>query len=432
MSFLDPPGLSKAAADELYASKNELSDKIPGKAVSSVRVPLAVDGDVDPNVAIWLEYGLLGATGVTPAFGDLISALATKYANRVKTSSDGRTLFKYRASAGKLRAGLLSQPKVLITGDSWAELPPVSQAIADRLYALFGKSADGWFAVNSGTNTLNGMTSTLIGTWTQYDASTAGLAPTNGCGIDGRSISTTATNARWLAGNVTSTEVEIFYQDLNGYFEYKESDSGTWKTVTCANTGSTLSVKITGMADIARTVEVRTTAANTGTVCIHGMYFTRDAVAGAILNKCGNSGSIAQNLAVFSNKIGYYATKLDPDVVVIILGTNDYRQSVTVADFEAHLTTLINAYRSAVPNVGIILVAPAQTNGVATIPLVNFRDAMARLSASLSCEFYSLYDEFGTWAQMNALGAFADDFHLNTPGAQPPAGRFCIKFFNDR
>jgi lysophospholipase L1-like esterase len=428
MSILDAPGISKTQADALYAS----TDKIPSATADDIMVPLAWDNAPDPNVVLWLQNGLLGATDVAPPLAENISAFSAAYTNSLKTSSDGRTLFKYRAAAGKLRAGLLSQPKVLITGDSWAELPPVSQAIADRLYALFGKSADGWFAVNSGTNTLNGLTSTLIGTWTQYDASTAGLAPTNGCGIDGRSISTTATNARWLVGNVTSTEVEIFYQDLNGYFEYKESDSGTWKTVTCANTGTTLSVKITDMANIARTVEVRTTAANTGTVCIHGMYFTRDAVAGAILNKCGNSGSIAQNLAVFSNKIGYYATKLDPDVVVIILGTNDYRQSVTVADFETHLTTLINAYRAAVPSVGIILMAPAKTNGVATIPLVNFRNAMVRLSASLGCEFYSLYDEFGTWAQMNTLGSFDDDFHLSSAGAQTPAGRTSIKFFNDR
>jgi lysophospholipase L1-like esterase len=428
MSILDAPGLSKAAADGLYAS----SDKIPSAASDDVMVPLAWDNTQDPSVALWLQYGLLGATGIAKPLADIISAFSATYTNSLKTSSDGRTLFKYRAAAGKLRASLLSQVKVLITGDSWAELPPLSQAIADRLYNLFGKSADGWFAVNSGTNTLNGMTSTLIGAWTQYDASTAGLAPTNGCGIDGRSISTTATDARWLAGNVTSIEVEIFYQDLNGYFEYKESDSGTWKTVTCTNTGATLSVKITSMANIARTVEVRTTAANTGTVCIHGMYFTRDSVSGAILNKCGNSGSIAQNLAVFSSKIGYYATKMNPDIVVIVLGTNDYRVGVTVADFERHLTTLINVYRAAVPNVGIILLAPAQTNGVATIPLVNFRSAMVRLSAALGCEFYSLYDEFGTWTQMNALGQFDDDFHLGTAGAQTPAGRMSIKFFSDR
>lgn len=430
MGILDVPGISKAQADGLYASQSALSDKVPSTSAGDIMVPLAWDDE--ENVALWLQYGLLGATGIAPPLADIISAFTTASANLAKTSSDGRTLFKYRAAAGKLRASLLQQVKVLVTGDSWGELPPLSQAIADRLYALFGKSADGWFPVNPGANTLNGTTSALIGVWATYDASAAGLAPTNGCGIDGRSISTTATDARWLVGNVTSTEVEIFYQDLNGYFEYKESDSGTWKTVTGTNTGTTLSVKITGMANVARTVEVRTTAANTGTVQIHGMYFTRDSVSGAILNKCGNSGSIAQNLAVFSNKIGYYAAKLDPDVVVIVLGTNDYRVGVTVADFERHLTTLINAYRAAVPNVGVILMAPAQTNGVATIPLINFRNAMARLSASLGCEFYSLYDEFGTWAQMNALGQFADDFHLSTAGAQTPAGRLGIKFFNDR
>jgi len=403
---------------------------IPTNDSSNSLVPVVVDSV--GNVPIYLENGLLGATGISPSLATSITASVSPVINLAKTFSDSKTLYKYRANAAKIRTGALSQVKVLMTGDSWTQLSPVSQAIADRLYDLFGKSADGWVSVNTGTNTLNGVTGTLVGVWTQYDSSVAGVAPDHGCGIDGQSMYTTAADARYLVQNITCTEVEIFYQDLNGTFQYRAYDGADWQTVVCEDTDTTKSVKLTGLADnTPRIVEVRTIG-NTGTVRLHGLYFTRSAVAGAILNKSGNSGAVAQNIAVCSSQIPYYAAKLDPDVVIIILGTNDYRTGVTISDYETHLGTVIDAYRSAVPTAAFILLAPAKTDGVATLPLGSFRDAMSRVAANKGCEFYSLYDEFGTYAQMNALGMFADSFHLNNAGAAFNAGRLCVKFLNDR
>lgn len=430
--MLAATGISPALLSTIQQSVG-LRSVIPTIDSANSLVPLAVDSA--GKVPVWLDEGLLSATGISPA---LVSTIAPNVANAInlsKVNSDSKTLYKYRASAAKLRAGSLSQPNVLLTGDSWTELSPISQAIADRLYSLFGKSGDGWVHTNAGTNTLNGITAVMSGVWTQYDASAGGLngvPPTNGCGLDGRSITSVVATSRYVISQVTCTEVEIFYQDLNGTFQYRAYDGPDWQTVVCENSGTTKSVKLTGLVDnTPRIVEVRTTG-NTGTVCIHGLYFTRSAVPGAILNKCGNSGSIAQNIAVYSDQIGYYASKINPDVVIIILGTNDYRIGVTISDYEAHLTTIINAYRSAVPGVAVILLAPAKTDGVATVPLVQFRDSMSKLAATQGCEFYSLYDEFSNYSEMNSLGMFADAFHLNSAGANFLAGRLCTKFLNDR
>jgi lysophospholipase L1-like esterase len=430
--MLAATGLAQSFLDMVINAVG-LKRVIPTNNSSNALVPLFVDSA--NNVPVWLENGLFAASGLSPSLISAILPNVTANINLAKSHSDSRTLYKYRANAAKLRTGSLSQVNVIITGDSWAELSPMSQAIADRLYALFGKSSDGWVSINTGTNTLNGITAVLVGLWNTYDASTgglAGVAPDHGCGIDGRSMWTTATDARYIVNLVTSTEVEIFYQDLDGTFQYKASDSATWNTVVCGNTDTTMSVKLTGMADnTPRTIEVRTIG-NTGTVRVHGLYFTRSAVSGAVLSKCGNSGAIAQNLAVYASQIGYYAAKMNPSLLGIILSTNDYRVGVTIADFKAHITTLVNAYRAAVPDMGIILIAPARTDGVATVPLVQFRDALSQLAVSLGCEFYSLYDEFGTWAQMNALGGFNDGFHPSNSGAALSAGRLATLFLNDR
>ncbi|MNL35454.1 hypothetical protein D3C87_1574870 [compost metagenome] len=92
----------------------------------------------------------------------------------------------------------------------------------------------------------------------------------------------------------------------------------------------------------------------------------------------------------------------------------------------------MNTWRAAVPGVGILLVAPAMTNGVATVPLIQFRDAMYRVARAKGCEFFSLYDDFGTWAEMNALGAFDDNFHPGSVGSTAFAGRVATLFLNDR
>lgn len=407
-----------------------LRNVIPTFDSSNLLVPLVVDAD--DNVLVWLDNGKLAASGLAPSLLEVITPEIATSVGQGQTSSDGRSLFRYRSDASKLRAGILSQPNVLLTGDSWTELTPISQAVADRLYANFGKSADGWVPVNASTNTLNGVTASLIGVWAGYDASN-GVAPAFGCGIDGRSLSTVATNARYVIGNITCTEAEIFYQDVDGTFQYRAYDGPDWQTVVCGNTNTTMSVKLTGLADnTPRIVEVRTTVANTGTVWIHGLYFTREAVSGGILNKCGNAGAIAANIAMISPQIGYYAAKINPSVIGIILSVNDSRTNVTIADFKTHITTIVAAYRAAVPDVGIILIAPPQVNGTFTVPQVQFRNAMAQLATTLNCEFYSLYDEWGTFAEMNALGQFLDNVHPSVAGGQSIAGGMSIKFLNDR
>ncbi|SVN04233.1 Uncharacterised protein [Klebsiella pneumoniae] len=60
--------------------------------------------------------------------------------------------------------------------------------------------------------------------------------------------------------------------------------------------------------------------------------------------------------------------------------------------------------------------APPRTNGTAVTPLVDFRDVMYDLSQTLNCEFFSIYDLFDTWTEMNGLGCFLDNMHPSTVG----------------
>ncbi|PZQ20343.1 MAG: SGNH/GDSL hydrolase family protein, partial [Corynebacterium propinquum] len=73
--------------------------------------------------------------------------------------------------------------------------------------------------------------------------------------------------------------------------------------------------------------------------------------------------------------------------------------------------------RAVLPDIGFILMAPPRTNGVALTPIVDFRDVMYDLSHALNAEFFSIYDLFDTWEEMNSLGCFLDNLHPNAVGS---------------
>ncbi|SVN00235.1 Uncharacterised protein [Klebsiella pneumoniae] len=108
---------------------------------------------------------------------------------------------------------------------------------------------------------------------------------------------------------------------------------------------------------------------------------------------------------------------MQPDVICIVIGNNDYRNSDGTQVFKTALQTYIAACRTVLPDVGFILMAPPRTNGTAVTPLVDFRDVMHDISQTLNVEFFSIYDLFDTWTEMNSLGCFLDNLHPNAAGS---------------
>lgn len=311
---------------------------------------------------------------------------------------------------------MATQPNFLLTGDSWTQNNELATAIASVLSAEYGDAGLGWRTVNYGASR-DGSNIFRSAGWDLYDASPTSGAPLYGCGIDGQSINTTTNTAYFNVTNVRCTDCRIYYQDLNGTFQYGYDVGGVtqWTTVVCGNTGTTKSVLLTGMTDEVRTIYTKTDG-NTGRVAIHGFYFWRSGVSGCVMSKAGNAGILADQFLLFSDKIATYLSTIQPDVIAIVIGNNDYRISTGTQTFRTALQTYMAACRAVLPDVGFILMAPPRTNGTAVTPLVDFRDVMYDLSQTLNCEFFSIYDLFDTWTEMNGLGCFIDNLHPSTVG----------------
>ncbi|WP_312686204.1 SGNH/GDSL hydrolase family protein, partial [Brevundimonas nasdae] len=165
----------------------------------------------------------------------------------------------------------------------------------------------------------------------------------------------------------------------------------------------------------AHTIEVRTPG-NTGTVAIHG-FVPRRGGSGAVLHKAGNAGAISDNLYVVRDEAAKYLPALAPDIIVLALTTNDSSVKYETSDFRAHVAALIDTWRAALPDVGIVLVCPARVIGPKNSRLIDYRDALYDIAMAKNCEFYSLYDDWADTVTMHAAGMFDDDVHPSAAGS---------------
>lgn len=379
-------------------------------------VPLVVDDA--GNVAAWFENGLLGAKGLAPALiGQIVAAIIPPR----PVATEGRSLFRWRAKLAAALAGT-GVARVLLTGDSWAEQTAIGAGILAALRQKYTVTATGFRESNAAYPDFDGSRFIFLNTsWARYDASN-GAAPTSGCGPDGHARTATGTAGTFEVQNFVGTGITIYYTDRDGSFEYEVDGSGVWIPVIGNNTGALSKVSMSGLVQGTHTLKGRTTN-NAGTVQINGVRAFSTA-PGIEFIKVGNGGLRGAQFPLFTGQIPFHAADMQPDVVMVIIGTNDYRTAESsVASFINGLEALVEAYRSAVSDVGFVFIAPLDTGGAAATPLANYAQAMFEFALANGHEFYSGYDDFGKYAQMNALGVFADSLHLNETGGQMLASR---------
>jgi lysophospholipase L1-like esterase len=337
--------------------------------------------------------------------------------------TNGKYLYRWRAARATLDVGTNTRKKALCIGDSYMDFSTIPQIIANWMYGLYGKSADGWASVcgpvSGRVMYLNSMSFSFSGftPWSIGGPDTE--VPPYGCGIDGYCIYTSGSTATATLSGFDGTRITIYYRD-SGSFRYR-IDGGTWTTVTTSGTGAQSKTEITGLSAGTHSIDIDTTV-NTGVVALHGFYVKNWNKPGIELHKCGHAGARGiQYLNKISPHIQYYAQEINPDLVFIILGTNDYRNATSnVTNFIAGVDSIVQAFRAASSDVGIVFIAPPDTNGVpanSATPLTVFVNAARVYAVANGIEFVDINAIMSTWAEENLLGQFVDDLHLNDAGA---------------
>lgn len=391
------------------------NSKALGKSERSSIIPLVVDEA--GNVPVWLEDGSLGFSTLSlDTFNYLTNYFQSrKYQTNVfmgqrPINTDSASLRQWKAKVAKIKSGITDQLRVVLAGDSWAEHSTIATELKTILQTAYGEAGSGWINLGTERNMLDSITITYSSGWTVNDLDSTSAAFPYGCGPDGFTrTSTTAGSTITLANLTKGDQLAVFFGNTSGVFSY--TINGVETNVT-ANSAKKVLISLNGATSAVLKVI-------SGTICFFGMHLRKTTGSGVEFNKVGNGNSTGQDyLKISPAGQAEVSSFLNPDVLIIILGTNDYRRGHSVANFQAGIMAMIDGFKSASPNCAVILIAPAQTSVASPpIPLVNFVEAAFELIYYRQTEVYNMFDDWGLYDLENSNGQWADTLHVSKSGA---------------
>lgn len=387
--------------------------------------------DINRKCGAWLEDGLFRCAGVHPSVIEMIKdelGPISGTPNNVTDAaypiiSDGASLRQWNAKVATLKYGSVKQPRFLITGDSWTDYSTIPDKMLNLLRTYLGEAGTGWINLGDPKAQFDFVKVERTGTWIFEDLNntpnfTYSSAP------DGYAlISSTADSTLNLENLNKGDQLTVFFGKTDGTFKYS-INTGAETIVTASSTGAEIQSVVIPITSPLTNVVFTITS---GTIAFYGFHLRKTAGSGVEVTKIGNAGATGKDyLKISAASRAYFADYLKPDLVMIILATNDYRIPGNTAEtYKSGISAMIDGYRVNNPRCGVILVAPARTNGAAVTPLSTYRDAVYQLAQSKQCEFYNMYDDWDTYAVESANTQWADNLHTSHFGAQ----RFAQKIF---
>ncbi|WP_445677734.1 SGNH/GDSL hydrolase family protein [Pseudomonas putida] len=403
------PALRKAATEEIVS-------RFP--SANSQMLPLMVTAY--GQVVLWLEDGKVNAAGLEGTVTSQIEAALAAYEDQLKVkNTDGSRLYSYRAKIANAKAGN-GIARVIFTGDSWTEhLAETARPLSLSLYEKFGQSGQGWISVHADeggasstlSQLLNGARLNKSAGWTLADMTLAAN------GLDGHAVTATGTAETITITGLKSQSLKWYYLDGSGMFRYSV-DGGAPVTVVGANTGLRKFIEITGLSDASHSFTFDLVG-NTGSVTMFGGMGGRTS-PGVEFSKAGNGGSTAVQWRTISPNIQAYAAELKPDVVVVVLGTNDRNQSISKSAFKLGIETLVAAYRTGSPDCAVILVTPTAGGTSSDLGLMSsYAEAMHEVSRDVAgVEYINLNEFMPPRVVTDQMGLWADHNHLSEVGGR--------------
>lgn len=304
-------------------------------------------------------------------------------------------------------------------GDSWTWDTYWSDSVIKKLISQYGNGGSGWTGFAGGSNGVNTngnvdvskVTVLQSGTWS-YAAYNTSTSPDIG-----QISSSTAGALVAVTGQAGTSGIDLFYiGDATGAVRYRW-DGGAWAALSLTGSGLQI-VALTGAPATAFTLEIEVV---TGAVKLCGINI-KSTATGVMLHKLGSNGSRAGHwAAVDAAQWQSGLTALAPNLVTLLLGTNDQAANVTVASYAADLQTQITRIRAAVPFVDILLMAACECKTAPTYAMSLYAESAYQIAAQNKCGFLNLQYAFGdAVTEYNSASTRAwveaDDTHPSAKG----------------
>jgi hypothetical protein len=391
-----------------------------GQVLAKVSSTNYDDAWVTPTV----EVG--GITGLGTGLAASLAINVGGAGGFVRTNEIGTatTLRDFSRKLSQLQLGSTVSANVLVFGDSWSSFTTswLQLAVA-RLQSKVGNSGAGYFSVyesNSGTANPTAVVLTRSGSWTDYNS--------NGASFDGLSTKGTTVGAKlsFQLGTAQFSRSPILHyqiQSAGGTLRYR-FNAGSWTSIDTSSgtAGAAVAALASPPSTSAYLLEIEVLTVGTDGCIIYGVGFG-DTAAGIRFDRASHPGwSAATYAAISAGNFSTSVTSLNPDLVIIFLGTND-QGSVTPNAYSASIQTIITRLRSVRAGMDILLIAPPENLASRATPMTSYRDKLLALSATNSCAFLDLISEWGSVAEYNdsaprILMSTSDTLHPTALGYQ--------------
>lgn len=322
------------------------------------------------------------------------------------------------------------QTKVMMIGDSWTMRSGgetggrgYTGELAQLLFTEFGKGSIGW--CGSGSNSKNQLDTNLgswsrSGTFTDYNKASGSKSP------DLTEAEATTTGGLYTivapaanSYNAGATDVQIFYYNQVGGGSFRwRINAGSWTTVSTDAAETVATVDISGLDDsVSNTLELEITVASGGIpVKILGFRFFNTDIQGVHVDSIGRGGAASVDFATTIDDTAHQwvLNKIDPDLVLITLGTNDLIvQDTNSHEFKTNMETLIDRIKTALPDASILLYSSADnywaTANSSIYKMVDYDRKCEELAIENGIAYISGYDLFGLFKPVAGWSSGARD-----------------------
>ena len=331
---------------------------------------------------------------------------------------------------------------ILIIGDSNTENGYITIALADTLQRYFGVSSmgTGYIPLNSAfyeikNNLIPGLSIFYQNPWTLMDM------------FEGTRLSVKpylSPNGHWLKGSAVNTAVAVTSPG-NSVDVYSLSDTvgGSFSiivdnvikdTVNTSGSRGVMKTTVRGLTSGSHSMQLKVTSVPaSGNITLLGFDARNDlenVSKRSVVHNWGNGyAATIDFLGIDSTVFATGLQKLSPDIVVVLLGTNDHLQdSRSAPEFKTNLIAIINRIKAAGFTGKIMLVSTFMTNnnsGATYIP-----QYLATSWPQAASETGVAYWDMSTWYGAWNSALMSDANHCNQAGAKKIAVEMLHQILN--
>ncbi len=359
-----------------------------------------------------------GAFEVAPV-GPLPTATPIPTATAVLSDTEGQeyiNLWPQRLAQVTLQMAP-TQAVIAVFGDSWVENQRITTPLTTSLKERYGDGGTGYIGIgrNSGAPDVSGTTYQRTGVWKDCDQ-TAGSRGVTIADATSKDIANPGTVT--ITSIATSFTIHYLVQPGGGEFRYHVDDGG-WQTVATTGDHQTLGLAyISDLAPESHTLTIEVSVAGSVGVTLMGVDSRIERQGGVRLHRLGNGSLTTTQAASVDLRIWReQIAALAPDIVIVLLGTNDMNEGRDPAIVGFNLMALIRSIRAALPDVDIVLAAPSD-NGINGRPytIPEYSDTIRYVARTMKTGFFDGYVLFGPFQEAYNQGYYKDILHLSRRG----------------